>query len=314
MPFVSFAEVKARVSILQVVTRYGVSPRRVNHSAMRCDCPLPQHGAGSKQSFAISLEKNVWSCQSKGCCETRGKKGGNVLDFVSSMEGCSVRDAAVKLSEWFLVSPAAAEVPAAASPPNPVLGFELQGIQHEHAYLLGRGFEEEECEYLGVGFFPGKGSMMGRVVFPIHNERGELVAYCGRSTDNSDPRWKQPAGFQKNLVVYNLHRVEGDSVILCESFWGVLACVRAGIMNAVSVMGHFISPEQAALLSRFRHLTVLYDGDEAGEEGIAQALQVFPAAEIIRLPRGRQPDHFSVDALRSVLRQPEEFGDYTLVA
>jgi DNA primase len=114
--------------------------------------------------------------------------------------------------------------------------------------------------------------------------------------------------------VYNLHRVEEDTAIVCESFWGVLACVRAGIMNAVSVMGHFISPEQAALLSRFRHLTVLYDGDEHGDEGIAQALSVFPGAEVIRLPRGRQPDHFAPDFLRSLLKQPDEFGAYELVA
>lgn len=312
--FVSFADVKSRVTMLEVLTRYGISLRKVNHSAMRCDCPLPQHGAGSKQSFAISTEKNVWSCQSKGCAETRGKKGGNVLDFVSSMEGCSVRDAALKLDEWFPAGSTVTEVQAPAPLPNPVLGFELKDIQHVHPYLLRRGFEEEECEYLGVGFFPGKGSMMGRVVFPVHNERGELVAYCGRSIDNSDPRWKQPAGFQKNLVVYNLHRVEEDTVILCESFWGVLSCVRAGILNAVSCMGHFISPEQQALLSRFRHLTALYDGDEPGEEGIAQALEVFPGAKIVRLPRGRQPDHFAVDALRKILGQPEDFGRYQVVA
>lgn len=307
--FVDFKEVKSRVSMLQVLTRYGVSPRKVNHSAMRCDCPLPQHGAGSKGSFSISLEKNVWSCNSKGCSETRGKKGGNVLDFVSSMDGCSVREAAVKLSEWFMVSPGA-PAPVVAPPINPPLGFELKDIQWTHAYLLRRGFEEEECEYLGCGFFPGKGSMAGRVVFPIHNERGELVAYCGRSVDDAEPRWKQPAGFEKSRVVYNLHRVEGGSVIVCESFWGVLACVRAGVMNAVAVMGHFISEEQATLLQRFSRVRVLFDGDVYGEEGIAQALQVFPRAEVVRLPQGRQPDHFSVDALRTILGEPEDFGEY----
>jgi hypothetical protein len=55
---------------------------------------------------------------------------------------------------------------------NEPLKFKLQGIEHVHPYLVGRGFEEEECEYLGVGFFPGKGSMAGRIVFPIHNEDG----------------------------------------------------------------------------------------------------------------------------------------------
>jgi DNA primase len=314
--WVDFKEVKASVSIVSVMQRYNVSLRKVNHTAYRGDCPLPQHGQGSKGSFSVSSEKNAWSCQSRSCAETRGKKGGNVLDFVSAMEGCSVRDAAVKLFDWFLVtggSPSSVALPLASPVPNAPLAFELQGIQHEHRYLLGRGFEEEECEYLGVGFFPGKGSMCGRVVFPIHNERGELVAYCGRAIDGSEPRWKQPAGFQKNLVVYNLHRVEEDTAIVCESFWGVLGCVRAGIMNAVSVMGHFTSPEQTKLMSRFRHLTILFDGDEYGEEGIAQAVTVFPAAEVVRLPKGKQPDHLAPDYLRSLLGQPEDFGEYELV-
>lgn len=313
--WVDFKEVKAAVSILSLLQRYNVTLRKVNHTSYRGDCPLPQHGQGSKGSLSVSSEKNVWSCQSRSCSDARGKKGGNVLDFVAAMNNCSVRDAAVKLSAWFMsgaTDPAPTPTPAPVLV-NPPLAFELRDIQFNNRHLLIRGFEEEECEYLGVGFFPGKGSMAGRIVFPIHNEKGELVAYCGRATDDSEPRWKQPSGFQKNHVVYNLHRVEEDTVIVLESFWGVLSCVRAGIMNAVSVMGHYISPEQAKLLSRFKHLVILFDGDEPGREGIAQALEVFPRAEVVPLPRGLQPDKLSADYLRKLLNQPEDFGGYSVV-
>ena len=52
--------------------------------------------------------------------------------------------------------------------------------------------------------------MSGRVVIPIHDEKGELVAYAGRAIDDSEPRYKLPAGFHKSQVVYNLQRVEAQ--------------------------------------------------------------------------------------------------------
>ena len=53
--------------------------------------------------------------------------------------------------------------------------------------------------------------MSGRVVIPIHNERGELVAYAGRSIDGSEPKYKLPAGFHKSLELFNLHRAIGET-------------------------------------------------------------------------------------------------------
>ena len=52
--------------------------------------------------------------------------------------------------------------------------------------------------------------MHDRIVIPIHNREGELVAYAGRSIDGSEPRYKFPAGFHKSLELFNLHRVTGE--------------------------------------------------------------------------------------------------------
>src|SRR2546427_732429 len=67
-----------------------------------------------------------------------------------------------------------------------------------------REISEETARLFGVGYFPGKGSMSGRVVMPIRSAAGELVAYAGRSIDNSEPKYKLPAGFKKAAVLYNL--------------------------------------------------------------------------------------------------------------
>jgi DNA primase len=238
MDWVSFEEIKKTVPLVKAIEHYGIPLRRVNANSLRGKCPLPMHGSEkSKESFTATLNKGVggaWACQSQSCIKSRGRVGGNVLDFVAAMEECSVRDAAIKLQTWFLVPAAGGgQVPVGKEPhaeifagkepePQPIsktneagesesnkpLSFTLQNIGHTHPYLIERGLTEETSETFGVGFFPGKGSMHDRIVIPIHNPAGELVAYAGRSIDGSEPRYKFPAGFHKSLELFNLHRVK----------------------------------------------------------------------------------------------------------
>src|SRR5207302_4533175 len=115
--------------------------------------------------------------------------------------------------------------------PNKPLGFKLKGIDYRHPYLAQRGIDPETAEYFGVGFFSGKGSMSGRIVIPIENERGELVAYAGRSIDGTEPKYKLPAGFKKSQVLFNLCRaLEEDSaaaVVLVEGFFDCMKVTQA---------------------------------------------------------------------------------------
>src|ERR1041384_1294305 len=312
-----FRAIKARVSLVDVLRRYGTEMRQVNQYELRGKCPLPTHSSDlADQTFVVNPRKNVWSCHSASCVAARNvkktdghqKKGGDLIEFVAFMEKCNLREAGERLEEWFdkasysLVAPSSAtqEAPAPSADPNGVnqpLPFTLKDIAHAHPYLACRGFDEEECEYLGCGFFPGKGSMAGRIVFPIHNGAGELVGYAGRSIDDTEPRWKFPSGFLRGVELFNLHRVQEEDwseVIVVESFWGVLACIRAGIMNAVSIMSRNITERQAAILAnRFRRVTVMLDGDEYGREAIGQVIGALVMAEaeqldIVLLPKGEQ--------------------------
>src|SRR6202030_4251464 len=114
MDWVSFDEIKKTVTLQMAIEHYGVPLRRMNTNTLRGKCPLPTHGSEtSNESFTATLNKGVggaWACQSQSCIKSRGRVGGNVLDFVAAMEQCSVRDAAIKLQTWFLV-PAAGEHP-----------------------------------------------------------------------------------------------------------------------------------------------------------------------------------------------------------
>ncbi len=107
MDWVSFDEIKKTVTLRMAIEHYGIPLRQVNATTLRGKCPLPSHGSEtSKESFTATLNKGIggaWACQSQSCIKSRGRVGGNVLDFVAAMERCSVRDAAIKLQMWFLV-------------------------------------------------------------------------------------------------------------------------------------------------------------------------------------------------------------------
>ncbi len=333
MDWVSFDEIKKTVSLEMVLDHYAVRLRRVGPNTLRGKCPLPTHGSKtSTESFTATLNKGTggaWACQSASCVKTRGRVGGNTLDFVAAMESCSVRDAAIKLQTWFLV-PAAGQShkPEDTKPKkelaskerthqggeheaNQPLAFELQKIDYTHEYLRSRGVSEATARKFGVGVFSGKGSMQGRCVIPIHNEKGELVAYAGRSIDEAEPRYKFPAGFHKSLELFNLHRVIGElnppqRVVVVEGFFDCVRVSEAGYA-CVALMGAAMSEAQEALIIRhFKAACILLDGDEAGKRASMDCLmrlgrRMWAWAPL--LPAGMQPDMLSLEQIQTLLSQ-----------
>ena len=107
-----------------------------------------------------------------------------MLDFVAAMERCSVRDAALKLQDWFAVEPTRAPRGQAGCPSegppsaltvaeeNKPLGFMLRNVDLHHPYLTERGVDWKTAVHFGIGFYPGKGFMQGRIVIPVHNRGG----------------------------------------------------------------------------------------------------------------------------------------------
>jgi DNA primase len=148
------------------------------------------------------------------------------------------------------------------------------------------------------------------VVIPIHNERGELVAYAGRSIDGSEPRYKLPAGFHKSHELFNLHRAIGETnverfVVVVEGFFDCMKVSEAGF-PCVALMGCSLSDHQEHLLLRhFTKITLLLDGDTAGREAgeaIVQRLVHKAHVRIVDLPDGNQPDQLSPDQLDGILK------------
>jgi DNA primase len=300
--WVDFKDLKERITLEMVLSRYGIIDqlkKSGNNLVGRC----PIHQGTNPRQFSVDPKRNIFNCF--GNC----KSGGNVLDFVAKMENVPVRSAALKLKEWFpeAVSEIAdspgegvlvkeTEKPAAKAPDNrteaaeepespveinPPLPFQLKSLSSEHAFFGEKGIRPATVEYFGLGFST-KGMMKGRIAIPIHNEKGELVAYCGRAVDAGlaelEGKYKLPPNFVKSAVVYNLHRQapEAEAFILVESFFSVFRLYQAGYSNALSLMGSALSERQEELilkrLGKAGRIYLMFDADESGRNCTADCL------------------------------------------
>ena len=299
-----FQQLKERVSIEQILSHYGLRLKPAGPGNQRGPCPLPTHTSRVRtDSFCVQLVRNVWSCHSASCIAARGGRvGGTVLDLVAALERCSLREAGLRLQNWFGASrshPAPGNhTPAAlAAPTNPPLRFRLQQIDCGHPYLAQREISPVTAQTFGVGLYRGTGFLAGRLVIPIHDHGGQLVAYAGRSLTGEPPKYRFPAGFRKSQVLFNFHRAihaGTNRAILVEGFFDAMKLHQAGHPNVVALMGSTFSRRQSDLLTRhFQSLILLLDGDAAGRHAadqITQSLLSEMPVHRMDLPDGRQPD------------------------
>jgi DNA primase len=305
--WVDFAAIKQSVPLAPLLRRYQVKLRRSGRDQYRGCCPI--HGGEGREAFHVNLTKNVFHCFSCGAA-------GTVLDFVAAMDRCSVREAALKLA-CSMAEPTAM-APAPACPKQLVtkkinssspLRFKLRGVDTAHPYLAARGIEASTAVQFGVGFYRGTGILAGRLVIPIHNERGELVAYCGRAIDRSQPRYRFPSAFAKSEFVFNLHRAAAagqPTAVVVEGFFDCLKVHQAGVPAVVALMGaELYEPQKSALLRHFRSIILMLDGDAAGRHATAALtaqLRPYATLRVIHLDDGVQPDQLTSDAAREILQ------------
>jgi DNA primase len=157
---------------------------------------------------------------------------------------------------------------------NRPLGFVLKDVNPVHPMIQERKISVETAVKFNVGFFPGKGSMAGRVVFPLY-EDGSLVGYMGRTVEpitDENPKWRMPKGLIKSFL-YGLERCEPSKpLILCESPWGVLWFHENG-QQAASLMGSGLTEAQEKRLEPYKTIIVALDNDSAGEEAAVKIIE-----------------------------------------
>lgn len=162
-----------------------------------------------------------------------------------------------------------------------------------------------------------------RIMFPLTNDRGDVIAFSGRIWTKSDIEAKQAKYknsrstpiFNKSFELYHLDKARAvigkkHEVYLMEGFMDVIAAYRSGIENAVASMGTALTPEHVQHLRKFTKKVVLtYDGDSAGQHAIGKSLALLSdmTVDIVRIPNQMDPDEYSransAEALVQLLEQ-----------
>lgn len=143
----------------------------------------------------------------------------------------------------------------------------------------------------------------GRLIFPIIDPAGNVVAFGGRALGDEKPKYlntNDTPAFKKGRNLFALNYAKNskeDYFILCEGYTDVIALHAAGFTSAVAGLGTAFTQEQAAMLKKYKSKVVIcYDGDEAGRKATNRAIPILTAASLevraLSLPVGVDPDEF----------------------
>jgi DNA primase len=191
------------------------------------------------------------------------------------------------------------------------LGYSPDQWEAFTSSALKEGYKEQFLTESGLSVKRDNGNLYdryrGRVMFPIHNFTGRIIAFGGRTLkkDKNVPKYvNSPESdiYHKSNVLYGLYFAkkairEDDNCYLVEGYADVLSVVQAGIENVVASSGTSLTVEQIKLISRFtKNITILYDGDAAGIKaslrGLDMILEEGLNVKVVSFPEGHDPDSY----------------------
>lgn len=233
---------------------------------------------------------------------------------------------------------------------------------HAGEYLKSRALRTETTERFGVGFAPDEWQFLtngirgkktfdedllinsglvkrgdrgscydlfrNRLMFPIRNPSGDVVAFGGRDLSGDAPgkyiNSPENVVYKKNRMLYGVYEARDalrkeKRAILVEGYFDVLRCHEAGLHNTVATCGTALTMQQANLLRRYvREVVMLFDGDAAGLKAALKGVAILTAADLsvraVALPGGQDPDDFvrneGAQALQDLVANAENFVSF----
>ena len=212
------------------------------------------------------------------------------------------------------------------------LGFAPNSFDKFTRYMMSKGYTRDELVtgYLARQRENGGGvydAFRNRVMFPVIDVAGNVIAFGGRVMDDSKPKYLNSSDtpvFKKsrNLFALNFARLASqESIVLCEGYMDVIALHAAGITNAVATLGTAITSEQARLLSRYtKKVIISYDADEAGQKAAKRAIELLEEVgldvSVLVIPGAKDPDEYikayGVEKFRELIGASKSRFDYTV--
>lgn len=301
--------VKSRLSLKEVVSRY-VALRPAGKGRWKGLCPFHHE---KTPSFYVDEDKGLFYCF--GC-----KAGGDLIQFVERIEGLDFKEALRRLAEEAGVPYEAQpegrkrELLEVLEEAQRYFRENLEKSPEALAYLKGRGLGEETVHRFGLGYAPPsfegltahlrrkgipleEGVRAGvlaeregrvfdrfrnRIIFPIKDALGRVVAFSGRALGGEEPKYlnsPETPLFRKREVLFAYPearpRLREGRAILVEGLFDALALHQLGFGESVAVLGSSLSEEQALLLKKqgVREVYLAFDRDEAGRRATLESLE-----------------------------------------
>lgn len=326
-----------RANIYDVVSRYTTLKRSGSDAKGLC----PFHSERTP-SFHVSEAKQVYHCFGCGAkgsvinfiCDIENLSFVEAVKFLGDMYGVRVEDAyaddktANRRKRIYEINKAAAKhfyenlvgsggiegrkyLISRGLSPNTInrfgLGFAKNSFNDLINYLKGLGFTSYEIADAGLSARKeGKSPydfFRNRVMFPVFDVRGNVIAFGGRVLDDSKPKYlNSPETLifdkRKNLFGLNIAKKSKDHrLILVEGYMDVISLHQEGIDIAVASLGTSLTEEHAQLIKRYADEVVLcYDSDEAGKKAASRAMEIFGRhsinAKVLSLNGAKDPDEF----------------------
>lgn len=224
------------------------------------------------------------------------------------------------------------------------LGFAKDSFYDLTNHLKSKGFTVDEIKenfLCGISQKTGKPFDMfrNRVIFPIIDTAGNIIAFGGRVLDDSKPKYLNSSdtvvfkksrnlfalNFAKNAVLGDLENQKSyakpGELIICEGYMDVIAMHQAGFSNAVATLGTAITSEHARLISRYAKTVYLaYDSDTAGQNATTKAIKMLTDvgidAKVLKIQGAKDPDEYirkyGAKSFANILTSSEGQTDYNL--
>ncbi|MBE6774866.1 MAG: DNA primase [Ruminococcaceae bacterium] len=188
------------------------------------------------------------------------------------------------------------------------LGYAPDGWRNLLTYMRGKGYSYEELYEANLANKSEKNgkvsfydSFRNRVMVPIIDVRGNVVAFGGRVLDDSKPKYINSSDtlvYKKSLGVFGLNLAKSTkekSLILVEGYMDAISLHQAGFDNVIACLGTALTSEMAHLLARYTDEIILsYDADDAGQKATDRAIGIFSSigmkVRVIHLTGGKDPD------------------------
>ena len=212
------------------------------------------------------------------------------------------------------------------------IGFSPNDFGALSRHLRSLGFTDEE---MVTGFLCGRSQKTGktfdyfrnRIIFPIIDTAGNVVAFGGRVMDDSKPKYLNTSdtpAFKKTRHLFALNFAKNhaaEQMILCEGYMDVIALHAAGFESAVATLGTAITADQARIFAKYtKKVIILYDSDAAGQNAADKAMRLLGEAgvdvRVLKLSGAKDPDEYiklyGKDAFRNVINESKSGFEFRI--